>query len=125
PLQLPADRPRPAALTHQGDVVQVELGGALMTRLKELSRREGVTLFMTLLAGFQVLLGRYTGQEDVAVGTPVANRTREETEGLIGFFVNTLVMRTDLGGRASFREGLGRAREGAVGAWATQAVPFG
>jgi non-ribosomal peptide synthetase component F len=79
---------------------------------------------MTLLAGFQMLLGRYTGQEDVAVGTPVANRTREETEGLIGFFVNTLVMRTDLSGRPSFREVLARVREVALGAYGHQDLPF-
>src|SRR5262249_1953253 len=99
PLELPVDHARPAVESHRGETIRLEVGEELTRKLRELSRREGVTLFMTLLGGFQVLLSRYTGQEDVAVGTPVANRTREETEGLIGFFVNTLVMRTDLGGR--------------------------
>src|SRR5262249_17160204 len=124
PLDLPADRPRQAVQTHRGETLLLEVEPALTSRLRELSRREGVTLFMTLLAGFQVLLGRYTGQADVAVGSPVANRTREETEGLIGFFVNTLVMRTDLSGRPSFREVLGRVREVTLGAYAHQDLPF-
>jgi non-ribosomal peptide synthetase component F len=89
-----------------------------------LSQREGVTLFMTLLAGFQSLLARYTGQEEIVVGTPIANRTRGEVEGLIGFFVNTLVLRTELTGELSFRELLGRVRETALGAYTHQDVPF-
>ena len=89
-----------------------------------MSRGEGVTLFMSLLAAFQLLLWRYSGQEDIAVGTPVAHRTRAETEELIGFFVNTLVLRTDVSGNLTFRELLQRVKETALGAYAHQDVPF-
>src|SRR6185369_17959202 len=88
------------------------------------SRREGVTLFMTLVAGLQEVLGRYAGQADVAVGTAVANRRRVEVEGLIGFFVNTLVLRTDLSGDISFSELLSRVREVTLGAYEHEEVPF-
>ena len=96
----------------------------LVEKLQALSREQGVTLYMTLLAGLAVLLGRYAGQRDVAVGTPIANRTRRETEGLIGFFVNTLVMRHDLSGDPRFVEVLKRTRETALQAYAHQDVPF-
>jgi non-ribosomal peptide synthetase component F len=92
--------------------------------LKELSRREGTTLFMTLLAAFQVMLGRYAGQEDVVVGTDVANRNRIQTEGLIGFFVNHLVVRVDLRGNPSFRDLLRQVRKVTLEAYEHQDVPF-
>ena len=96
----------------------------LTDALQAMSRREGVTLFMTLLAAFKTLLYRHTGQEDVIVGTPIAGRNRTELEGLIGFFMNTIVMRTDLAGQPSFRELLGHVRETALGAYAHQDMPF-
>ena len=102
----------------------MELSASLSGALEELSRREGVTLFMVLMAAFKVLLGRWSGQRDVVVGTPVAGRTRVELEGLMGFFVNTLALRTELGERSSFRELLQREREVALGAYAHQEVPF-
>jgi amino acid adenylation domain-containing protein len=123
-LELPTDRPRPAVQSFRGATRWFRLPAALSRELGALSQREGVTLFMTLLAGWQALLSRYSGQTDVSVGTPIANRTRAELEGLIGFFVNTLVLRTDLSGSPSFRELLGRVRETALGAYAHQDLPF-
>jgi non-ribosomal peptide synthetase component F len=110
--------------SFRGSYEPVVVPAALTAGLKELSRREGVTLFMTLLAGFQTLLYRLSGQEDIVVGTGIANRNRDAVEGLIGFFVNTLALRTDLGGNPSFRELLGRVREVTLGAYAHQDVPF-
>src|SRR5215210_2339649 len=109
-LELPTDHPRPAVRTHLGARQELVLPGSLTHALKELSRQEGTTLFMVLLGAFQALLARYSGQEDVAVGSPIAGRTRSEIEELIGFFVNTLVLRTDLSGDPSFREVLSRVR---------------
>src|SRR6185503_18136974 len=103
PLQLPTDRPRPAHPTDQGAALTITLPLELTQQLQVLSRREGVTLFMSALAAFQTLLSRYSGQEDIAVGTPLANRTRAEVEDLLGCFVNTLVLRSDLSGNPSFR----------------------
>ena len=123
-LRLPTDRPRPRSESFQGRRQMLSLSSSTIETLKALSRSEEVTLFMTLLAAWQALLMRYTGQEDIVVGTPVAGRTRGETEGLIGFFVNMLVMRTDLSGDPTFRELLGRVRETALGAYAHQDVPF-
>src|ERR1700722_269313 len=123
-LELATDRMRPAVMSHAGGVVGIRLGKELTRKLKELSQREGVTLFMTLLAGYQLLLSRYIGQEDIAVGTDVANRTHAELEGLIGFFVNQLVMRTNLGGNPSVREMLGRVREVSLEAYGHQDLPF-
>jgi hypothetical protein len=124
PLALPTDHPRPALASWQGAHQEVVLAASLQESLQEVSRREGVTLFMTLLAAFQVLLARYSGQSDIAVGTLIANRTRAELERVMGFFVNTLVMRTDLSGNPQFKQVLSRVREVALGAYAHQEVPF-
>jgi amino acid adenylation domain-containing protein len=124
PLDLPADRLRPAVADHRGATHHFELSGALVTELKEFSRSENATLFMTLLAAFQALLFRYTGQADIAVGTPIAGRRLPQVERLIGLFVNTLVMRTDLSGDPTFRELLSRVREAALGAYEHQDLPF-
>src|SRR5215467_4306380 len=123
-LELPGDRARPGVQSFGGEVERFLLGRELVEALEELSRRRGVTLYMTLLAGFQALLWRYTGESEVAVGTPVANRRWREVEGLVGFFVNTLVMRTEVGGEPSFEELLGRVREVALGAYEHQDLPF-
>ncbi|WP_038094811.1 condensation domain-containing protein, partial [Tumebacillus flagellatus] len=123
-LQLPTDRPHPSVQTYRGQTELFTLPAELAKALRSLSRRQGATMFMTLLGAFQLLLSRYSGQEDIAVGTPIAGRTQAETEGLIGFFVNTLVMRTDLTGDPTFEELLGRVRETALGAYAHQDVPF-
>ena len=124
PLELFADHPRPAVQTFHGAHQTILLPRNVGDRLKALSRNEGVTLFMTLLAAFQALLHQYTGQDDLVVGTPTANRNRVEIEGLIGFFVNTLVLRTDLSGNPGFRELLRRVREVCLGAYAHQDLPF-
>jgi amino acid adenylation domain-containing protein len=123
-LELPMDRPRPAVQTYRGAKQSLLLVKSLGDALRALSQREGVTLFMMLLAAFQTLLHRYTGQDDIIVGSPIANRTRTEIEGLIGLFVNTLVLRTDLSGNPTFQELLGRVREVALGAYAHQDLPF-
>jgi amino acid adenylation domain-containing protein/non-ribosomal peptide synthase protein (TIGR01720 family) len=123
-LELPTDNPRPPVSSFRGDKEWLSFPLDLTTRLKELSQRRGMTLFMTLLAAFSTLLHRYTGQKDVVVGTPVANRNRKETEGLIGCFVNTLILRTDFSGDPSFEELLQRVRKAALGAYANQDLPF-
>jgi hypothetical protein len=123
-LNMPSDRPKPAVQTYQGATQFLQLPKSLSEALEALSQREGVTLFMTLLAAFQTLLYRYTQQEDIPVGSPIANRNRSEIEGLIGFFVNSLVLRTDLSGNPTFRELLSRVREVALGAYAHQDLPF-
>jgi amino acid adenylation domain-containing protein len=123
-LEMPTDRPRPAVQSYRGASESFRLSEELTEQVKELSRREGVTLFMTLLAAFQVLLSRYSGQQEVVVGSPVAGRQRAETEDLIGFFVNTLALRTDLSGGPTFREVLGRVRETCLEAYAHQELPF-
>ncbi|WP_033439096.1 non-ribosomal peptide synthetase [Saccharothrix sp. NRRL B-16314] len=124
PVELITDRPRPAERDPHGDNVVVEVPDAVAATLRELGGRTGSTLFTVLLAAFDVLLGRYTGRTDIAVGTPVAGRTRQETEDLIGFFVNNLVLRTDLGGDPSFTELVERVRGTALDAFANQDVPF-
>ncbi len=124
PLRLPADRPRSAVRGFAGGGSERLLPAALAADLKALGDREGVTLFMLLLAGFQTLLYRYTGEEDLLVGVPIANRTRREIEGLMGFFLNTLVLRTGLAGDLGFRDLLARVRETASGAYAHQDLPL-
>ena len=124
PIHLTMDHPRPAVQTFQGARQSLVLPKHLQEGFKALSRQEGVTQFMAFLTALKALLHRYTGQDDVIVGTPVANRNRLETEGLIGFFVNALVLRTDLSGNPSFRELLRRVREVCLGAYAHQDLPF-
>ncbi|MFP5264051.1 MAG: amino acid adenylation domain-containing protein, partial [Blastocatellia bacterium] len=123
-LELPTDRPRPPVQSFRGATLQFSLGPRLYADLGALSRREGVTLFMTLLAGFQALLARHTGQTRVSIGSPIANRNHHELERLIGFFVNTLVLRASLEGNPTFRELLARVREVTLGAYAHQDLPF-
>jgi amino acid adenylation domain-containing protein len=123
-LELPADRPRPPVQSFRGSYISVALPADLSERLIALSRQEGATLFMTLLAAFQILLYRHTGQEDIVVGSPIANRNRSEIESMIGFFVNSLVLRTSMEGDPTFRELLGRVREVAFGAYEHQDLPF-
>ncbi len=123
-LELPTDRPRPAVPSYRGATRPVGLPAGLTGRLEALARREGATLFMVLLAGLQALLSRYSGQDDLAVGSPIAGRNRSEVESLIGCFVNTQVMRGDLSGEPSFRELLSRVRETALAAFMHQDVPF-
>jgi len=123
-LELPVDHPRPVIQTYPGKRINVELGKDVSEALKTLSQQEGVTLFMTLLAVFQTLLHRYTGHDDIIVGSPIANRNRLEIEGIIGFFVNTLVLRSDLSGNHTFRELVSRVRQIALGAYAHQDLPF-
>jgi amino acid adenylation domain-containing protein len=123
-LELPADRPRLAIQTFDGGRESLGLSSTLTAGLKVLSQREGVTLFMTLLAAFKTLLYRYTAEKDIVVGTFIANRNRAEIEGLIGFFVNSLVLRTSLEGNPTFHELLGRVRQVTLGAYANQDLPF-
>jgi amino acid adenylation domain-containing protein len=123
-LRLPTDRPRPPRPSWRGARRPFALPDGLAGQVQSLARREGATLFMVLLAGFTALLHRYTGQDDLVIGTDVANRNRAETEELIGFFVNQLVLRTDLSGNPSFGELLARVREVVLGAYAHQDLPF-
>jgi amino acid adenylation domain-containing protein len=123
-LELPTDRPRPPVQTHEGAAASLMFSESLSQELIALSRREGATLFMTLLAAWQTLLSRYSGQTDIVVGSPIAGRNRAESEALIGFFANTLALRTDLSGDPSFLELLRRVKEVALGAYAYQDVPF-
>jgi amino acid adenylation domain-containing protein len=124
-LELPTDRPRSATQTSQGDVVFFSLPDGLARRLQRLSQNADATLFMTLLAAFGLLLSRYSGQNDIAVGTPIANRQKPEIEPLIGFFANTLVFRVDLSGQPSFAELLQRVGRMTRDAYQNQDLPFG
>ncbi|HST59411.1 MAG TPA: condensation domain-containing protein, partial [Longimicrobium sp.] len=123
-LALPTDRPRVPGARGWSSARSFGLGAELSDAVRALARREGATLYMALLAAFQALLGRASGQDDVSVGTPIAGRMQRETEGLIGFFTNTLVIRTDLGGAPDFRALLRRVRETALAAYGHQDFPF-
>ncbi len=123
-LELPTDHPRPAIKTYRGSHRQATIKGPLVEKVRQLARKHDTTLFMTLLSAFYALLYRYARQEDICVGTPIANRNRAETEGLIGFFVNTLVLRNDLSGEPSFSELLQRTRSVALEAFSNQDLPF-
>jgi len=123
-LELPSDRPRPLVQSSRGAACPVALPPELLQGLKSLGREEGVTLFMTLLGAFQALLGRYSGQSDLCIGTPVAGRNRLETENLVGLLLNALVLRGDLSGAPGFRELLSRVRETTLGAYTHQDLPF-
>jgi amino acid adenylation domain-containing protein len=124
PLQLPADHPRPAEPSHRGAVFTFTLSPSLVSNVRAVARAERATLFMTLLAAFQTLLFRYTGEADIVVGTFTANRNRTELESLIGFFVNTLVIRTEFDGAHTFRDVLRRVRRTTLDAYAHQDLPF-
>src|SRR4051812_45761515 len=124
PLELPTDRPRGPARSGRGDAVSFALPAATVTALRKVAARARTSLFMALLAGFQVMLARYSGQDDIAVGTPIAGRDRAETENLIGLFVNSLVLRTDLSGDPSFTGLLQRVKDTALGAYDHQDLPF-
>ncbi|HEX3187507.1 MAG TPA: amino acid adenylation domain-containing protein [Pyrinomonadaceae bacterium] len=123
-LELPADRPRPPVRTFESASQSIVLSEKLSESLRALSRRHSVTLFMTLLAVFKILFHRYTLQEEIVVGSPIAGRNRAETKALIGFFLNTLVLRTNLGGNPTFRELLERVKETTTGAYAHEDLPF-
>jgi amino acid adenylation domain-containing protein len=123
-LQLPSDQPRPAMQSFNGATVSLLLAQETLARVRALGQREGATLFMTLLAAFAVLLSRYSGQEDLVIASPVANRGRVELEGVIGFLVNTLALRIDVEGEPSFSELVRRVREVVLGAFANQDLPF-
>src|SRR5204862_8182286 len=123
-LEVPADHERPAQQSYAGALMRLRLDDKLTAGLKELSMRHGTTLYMTLLAGWAVLLGRLSGQQDVVIGTPVANRGRMEIEGLIGFFVNTLALRLDLSGSLRVGELLQQAKEQALAGQQHQDIPF-
>ncbi|RKI42374.1 non-ribosomal peptide synthetase, partial [Corallococcus sp. AB049A] len=123
-LDLPTDRPRPPVQSHRGATVDMRVPARLSEALKALAQREGATPFMLLLAAWQVLLSRYSTQDDISVGTPIAGRTQAETEGLIGFFVNTLVLRAHVQQQATFREFLAQVRGTTLAAYEHQHVPF-
>ncbi|HET7228485.1 MAG TPA: amino acid adenylation domain-containing protein [Longimicrobium sp.] len=123
-LELPADRPRPPVQSFRGATERMEVPAALVERLHAVARGESATLFMAALAAFKVLLSKYGAGDDIVVGSPITGRTRTEVEGLIGFFLNTLALRTELGGDPTFRQVVRRVREGALGAWQHQDLPF-
>jgi amino acid adenylation domain-containing protein len=124
PLAIPTDRPRPAVQSYRGGMKEFALPAVLTEAISDLSRREGVTVFMVLLAALQTLLRRYSGQEDIIIGSPIAGRNQLETENLVGVFLNSLPFRGDLTGDPTFHELLARTRRTALAAYAHQAVPF-
>ncbi|WPB79281.1 amino acid adenylation domain-containing protein [Archangium violaceum] len=123
-LSLPADRPRPPVHRYKGDILTIRLGEPLTRAIEALCREKGVTLFMSLLAGFNVLLQRYSGQDDIVVGSPMAGRIQPGLERIMGMFINTLVLRSDLSGDPTFVELLARVRETTLGAYSNQEMPF-
>jgi amino acid adenylation domain-containing protein/non-ribosomal peptide synthase protein (TIGR01720 family) len=123
-LELPTDYPRPADMSYQGAHLQTTVGDELTLQLKQLSQQHGVTLYMTLLTAFNILLSRYSSQEDILVGSPIANRTHRQTEDLIGFFVNTLVLRTVVNWNQPVKELLKQVRQTALEAYSHQDIPF-
>ncbi|WP_369981515.1 non-ribosomal peptide synthase/polyketide synthase [Xanthomonas bundabergensis] len=123
-LELPADRPRPAVQSYAGDDVEIRLSGEFVAALRDFSQRHGTTLFMTLLTGWSALLSRLSGQDDLVIGTPVANRQRAEIEPLVGFFVNTLALRVDLNADPTVAELMAQVRATTLGAYAHQDLPF-
>jgi len=124
PLELPLDHPRPAVQTTNGASSEIHIDAGIANRLKEISRENGATLYMTLLAAFQALLHKYSAQENVLVGSPIANRTRKETENIIGFFVNTLVLKARFDEDPAFKELIGQVRRNTLNAYAHQDLPF-
>ncbi len=123
-LELPTDHQRPAVQQNEGDIIFFELDPALTEPLQQLSQQSEASLYMTLMAAYKIMLARYTGQEDIVVGTPTANRHAVELEGLIGFFVNMVVLRSDLSGNPTFRSLLTQLRQTALDAYANEDVPF-
>ncbi|MGV3772896.1 MAG: non-ribosomal peptide synthetase [Verrucomicrobiales bacterium] len=123
-LSLPTDHPRPATQSYKGTITQHLCSNDLKESLKQLAKKEGTTLYTVMLSGFKALLHRYTGQDEIIVGSPIAGRTRVETEGLIGFFVNTLAIKTALQGDPTVRELISRVKESTLGAFEHQDVPF-
>ncbi|MBN3244413.1 condensation domain-containing protein, partial [Pectobacterium brasiliense] len=123
-LELPTDRPRPSVQRYAGDQVPFHLDAGQLRRLHALNRQQGTTLFMTLLAAWSVVLSRLSGQDDIVIGTPIANRPRQELEGMVGFFANTLALRTEPGRCHSVADLLDQVRERALDAYAHQALPF-
>ncbi|MGD9488072.1 MAG: amino acid adenylation domain-containing protein [Calditrichaceae bacterium] len=123
-LELPTDRSRPPVITNEGSSASISISSNTLEKLHRLNRREGVTMFMTLLSAFNALLYRYSGQTDICVGTPIANRTRGEVEGVIGLFINTLVLRTNFDDLPTFREFVGRTKASTLDAYENQDLPF-
>src|SRR5262249_26949152 len=123
-MEMATDRVRPAVQSYRGGVVRMEVGEELSEGLRRVSAEAGATMYMTLMSSYKVLLSKYSGEEDVVVGTPIANRLRRELEGVIGFFANTLVMRTRVRGEERYEEVLRKEKEVAIGGYSHQELPF-